>query len=63
MGKLILFLVEVEGFEPSSNHGPNKLSTCLAIDLIFVVRQARGHQSTSYPLNLRYCTRKTIPDS
>ncbi len=28
--------VEVEGFEPSSNHGPNKLSTCLAFNLIFV---------------------------
>ena len=28
--------VEVEGFEPSSKRGPNKLSTCLAIDLIFV---------------------------
>ena len=27
--------VEMEGFEPSSKRGTNKLSTCLVIDLIF----------------------------
>ena len=46
--------MEVEGVEPSSNHGTNKLSTCLAIELIFVDRQARGNQSDSYPLKFQF---------
>lgn len=36
--------VEVEGVEPSSKRGPEKVSTCLVIDLVFVRQQARDHQ-------------------
>ena len=42
--------VELEGIEPSSKRGLNKLSTCLAIDLLFVQLQARGHQQLPYLL-------------
>ena len=43
--------VEVEGFEPSSKRGPNKLSTCLVIELVFVLQQAHDDQLQPYPLN------------
>ena len=46
-----IFIVELEGIEPSSKRGLNKLSTCLAIDLIFEHLQARGHQQMPYLLN------------
>ena len=36
MLRLELIVVELEGFEPSSKRGINKLSTCLVIDLVFV---------------------------
>ncbi len=51
------FKVEVEGIEPSSNHGPNKLSTCLVIDLIFVIWQAHDYQPYPYPLNFELQSR------
>ena len=50
-------IVEVEGIEPSSNHGPNKLSTCLVIDLIFVIWQAQDYQPYPYPLNFEIKSR------
>ena len=34
-GEITPLKVEMEGFEPSSKRGTNKLSTCLVIDLIF----------------------------
>ena len=37
-------MVELEGIEPSSKRGINKLSTCLVIDLIFEGRQAHDYQ-------------------
>ena len=40
----ILSFVELEGFEPSSKRGTNKLSTCLVVDLVFDSRQAQDHQ-------------------
>lgn len=49
--------VEVEGFEPSSNHGPNKLSTCLVIELVFENWQARDDQSVPYPLKFNFQSR------
>ena len=36
--------VELEGVEPSSKRGTNKLSTCLVVDLVFDYRQAQDHQ-------------------
>ena len=36
--------VELEGVEPSSKRGLNKVSTCLAIQLVFDRRQAGGGQ-------------------
>ncbi len=36
--------VEVEGVEPSSKRGSEKVSTCLVTDLVFVRQQARDHQ-------------------
>ena len=41
---LLVFFVELEGFEPSSKRGTNKLSTCLVVDLVFDPRQAQDHQ-------------------
>ncbi len=39
-----LLLVELEGFEPSSKRGTNKLSTCLVVDLVFDCKQAQDYQ-------------------
>lgn len=36
--------VEVEGFEPSSKRGINKLSTCLVCELVLVLKQAHDNQ-------------------
>ena len=36
--------VELEGIEPSSKRGTNKLSTCLVCDLVFVHRQDHDFQ-------------------
>ena len=36
--------VELEGIEPSSKRGINKLSTCLVIDLVFELMQAHDYQ-------------------
>ena len=44
MSHLRLCVVELEGFEPSSKRGTNKLSTCLVVDLIFDPRQAQDNQ-------------------
>ncbi len=37
-------LVELEGFEPSSKRGTNKLSTCLVGDLFFDCKQAHDYR-------------------
>ena len=42
-----LFFVELEGVEPSSKRGTNKLSTCLVVDLIFDLGQAQDHQPSA----------------
>lgn len=47
----------MEGFEPSSKRGTNKLSTCLVIDLIFVLQQAHDYQLQPYPLNFKLTSR------
>ena len=39
-----MYLVEMEGFEPSSKREPNRFSTCLVIDLVFDRRQAHDYQ-------------------
>jgi len=49
-GSQVLF-VEMEGFEPSSKRGINRLSTCLVIDLVFELQQAHDNQLQPYPLN------------
>lgn len=36
--------VEVEGIEPSSKRAVNKVSTCLVIDLVVGMWQARDYQ-------------------
>lgn len=41
----------MEGFEPSSKRGINRLSTCLVIDLVFELQQAHDNQLQPYPLN------------
>ncbi len=38
------YVVELEGVEPSSKRGTNKLSTCLVVDLVFDFWQAQDHQ-------------------
>lgn len=38
-------LVELEGIEPSSKRGINKLSTCLVCELVFEKGQAHDGQS------------------
>ena len=43
-------LVEMEGFEPSSKRGINKLSTCLVVDLVFDLQQAQDNQLPTYIL-------------
>ena len=39
-----LNVVELEGIEPSSKRGINRLSTCLVIDLVFEISQAHDYQ-------------------
>ena len=56
-GNFTQLKVEMEGFEPSSKRGTNKLSTCLVIDLIFECQQARDYQLSPYPLNFRLTSR------
>ena len=41
---LLVFFVELEGFEPSSKRGTNKLSTCLVGDLVFDCKQAHDYR-------------------
>jgi len=43
MSHLRLCFVELEGFEPSSKRGTNKLSTCLVGDLVFDCQQAHDY--------------------
>lgn len=45
MLRLELIGVELEGIEPSSKRGINKLSTCLVCELVFVSGQAHDGQS------------------
>lgn len=54
---ILTIIVEMEGFEPSSKRGTNKLSTCLVIDLIFVLQQAHDYQLQPYPLNFKLTSR------
>lgn len=42
-----LCLVELEGIEPSSKRGTNRLSTCLVCELVFEMWQA--HDSQPHP--------------
>jgi len=41
--------VDLEGFEPSSKRGSNKLSTCLSLPSIFEHGQDQSHQPIPYP--------------
>lgn len=49
--------MEMEGVEPSSKRGINRLSTCLVIDLVFELQQAHDYQLQSYPLNFGMCAK------
>lgn len=53
--------VELEGIEPSSKQGSNKLSTCLSPTSIFEPRQDRSHQSSPYPLKNSPTVRGHLP--
>ena len=44
MLRLELIVVELEGIEPSSKRGINRLSTCLVCELVFELRQAHDGQ-------------------
>ena len=56
----ILSFVELEGFEPSSKRGTNKLSTCLVVDLQQASEQGPLGDVLSLPpwveIKLIYCT-------
>lgn len=47
----------MEGFEPSSKRGINKLSTGLVIDLVFETMQAHDYQHCPYPLDFGRASR------
>lgn len=50
IGRNDITIVELEGFEPSSEQGNHTLSTCLFQPLVFVHRQDLNHQPMPYPL-------------
>ena len=44
--------MEPEGFEPSSKHGINELSTCLSMTWLSAVSMVHGYRLAAYPVNL-----------
>ena len=49
---LIIYTVELEGFEPSSKQGNHTLSTRLSRPSVFELQQDPDHQLQPYPLKL-----------
>ena len=52
---ILLLLVELVGFEPTSAQGNHTLSTRLFQPLVFVTWQDLDHQPCPYPLKFHTC--------